>query len=90
MVNTTKGLSASQVAKRYEISRKTAWLFMHKVRKVMNSRGNHPMEGIIQVDEFTIEGKETAKQGRSYDTNKKKIVGAVELTITWKKKEFMQ
>lgn len=80
MVNSTKSLSASQVAKRYEITRKTAWLFMHKIRKVMESSKNHPMDGLIQVDEFTIGGKEVEKQGRSYDTKKKKVIGAVELT----------
>lgn len=80
MVNSTKSLSASQVAKRYEITRKTAWLFMHKIRKVMKSSENHPMDGNIQIDEFTIGGKEQGKQGRSYDTKKKKIVAAVETT----------
>jgi transposase-like protein len=80
MVNSTKSLSASQVAKRYEITRKTAWLFMHKIRKVMKSSENHPIEGDVQVDEFTIGGKEKGKQGRSYDTKKKKIVAAVETT----------
>lgn len=80
VVNSTKSLSASQVARRYEITRKTAWLFMHKIRRAMASSGNHPMDGNIQVDEFTIGGKEQNKQGRSYNTRKKKIVGAVELT----------
>jgi len=38
------------------------------------------MDGLIQVDEFTIGGKVVEKQGRSYDTIKKKVIGAVELT----------
>ena len=80
MVNSTKSLSASQIAKRYEISRKTAWLFMHKIRRIMKSSEAYPIEGIVQVDEFTIGGKEDHKQGRSYDTKKKKIVAAVELS----------
>ena len=80
MVNSSKGLSATQVARRYEITRKTAWLFMHKVRRAMESNGTAPLDGDVQVDEFTIGGQETGKQGRSYATDKKKIVGAVELT----------
>ena len=80
MVNSTKSLSASQVGRRYEISRKTAWLFMHKIRRVMKSSEQNPMDGTVQVDEFTIGGKEKRKQGRSYDTKKKKIVGVVELS----------
>ena len=80
MVNSTKSLSASQIAKRYEITRKTAWLFMHKIRKAMKSSENYPMDGDVQIDEFTIGGKEKGKQGRSYDSKKKKIVAAVETT----------
>lgn len=76
----TKGLSAFQVAKRYSIRRTTAWSFMHKIRKAMEGSGNYPIEGEVQVDEFVFGGKETLKQGRSNDSNKKKIIGAVSLT----------
>lgn len=80
MSASTKGLSASQLAKRYKISRTTAWSFMHKVRSAMASSKKHPIEGEVQVDEFVYGGKETLKQGRSNDSRKKKIVGSVELT----------
>lgn len=80
MSASTKGLSSSQVAKRYKISRTTAWAFMHKVRNAMASSQQHFIEGKVQVDEFVFGGKETLKQGRSRDSKKKKIVGAVELT----------
>ncbi len=86
MSATTKGLSASQVAKRYGISRQTAWTFIHKVRTAMGSSGKHPMEGNVQVDEFVFGGKKTLKQGKSKDSRKKKLVGAVELTGTGKVK----
>ena len=76
---TTKGLSASQVSKRYGIARKTAWLFMHKVRVAMRSSEKHPMTGNVQVDEFVEGGKENLKPGRSNDVKKKKVVVAVEL-----------
>ena len=38
------------------------------------------MTGDVQVDEFVIGGKETGKQGRSYDSKKAKVFCAVELT----------
>ena len=38
------------------------------------------IEKLIHVDEFTARGKEEGKQGRSYDTKKKKAVIAVALT----------
>lgn len=80
MSATTKGLSSSQVAKRYEISRTTAWTFMHKVRIAMKSSKSQSLTGEVQVDEFVFGGKESLKQGRSTDSKKKKIVGALELT----------
>ena len=58
MTTTTKGLSASQVARRYEISRQTAHYFMQKVREAMKSSESHKMNDSVQVDEFTIGGKE--------------------------------
>ena len=61
MTASTKGLSSSQVAKRYSISRTTAWSYMHKVRIAMKSSGKYPMEGKVQVDEFVYGGKETLK-----------------------------
>jgi len=82
MSATTKGMSSSQIAKRCEISRTTAWTFMHKVRTAMKSRYNVPMEGKVQVYEFVYGGKETFKLGRSKDSKKKKLICAVELTDT--------
>jgi len=80
MSATSKGLSSLQVAKRYSISPTTAWTYMHKVRKAMESSQQQPMEGDVHVDEFVYGGKENLKQGRSYDTKKKKLVVAVELS----------
>jgi len=80
MSASTKGLSSSQIAKRYGISRTTAWTFMHKVRNAMKSSKSKPLNGDVHVDDFVFGGKESLKQGRSNDSKKKKIVGAVELT----------
>jgi len=76
----TKGISTMQLSKRYGISYKSAWLFAHKVRVAMKSSCSQPMEGKVHVDEFVIGGKEEGKPGRSYDSKKKKVVCAVELT----------
>ena len=84
MSTTTKSLSASQMGVRYGVTEKTARLFMYKVREAMKSSENHPIEGIVHVDEFVIGGKEKGKVGRSYDSKKKKIVCSVELTETGK------
>ncbi|WP_158728025.1 MULTISPECIES: IS1595 family transposase [unclassified Flavobacterium] len=80
MTCTTKSISSTQAAKRYGITQKTSWLFMQKVRLAMKSSKQYPMTGNVQVDEFVVGGKETGKQGRSYDSKKAKVACAVELT----------
>jgi len=80
MATTTKSLSASYMGVRYGVTEKTARLFMHKVREAMKSSENHPMDGEIHIDEFVVGGKEKGKVGRSYDSKRKKVVCAVELT----------
>lgn len=88
MSTSTKSLSASYMGVRYDITEKTARLFMMKVREAMSSSGNYPMDGIVHVDEFVIGGKEEGKTGRSYDAKKKKAVTAVELTQDGKVKRM--
>ena len=88
MSTTTKSLSALQMSVRYGIQENTARLFMHKVREAMKSSGNNPIDGIAHVDEFVVGGHEQSKQGRSYDSKKKKSVCAVELTDDGKVKRF--
>ena len=88
MSTTTKSLSANYMGVRFGVTEKTARLFMHKVREAMKSSGNYPIEGIVHIDEFVIGGKEKGKVGRSYNSKKKKIVTAVELTDTGKVKRM--
>jgi transposase-like protein len=78
---TTKSLSSSQMAKRYSVSRPTAWLFMQKVCTAMKSTEKQPIIGTVYVDEFVFGGKEELKQGRSNDSKKKKVVVAVEVDV---------
>lgn len=88
MSTSTKGLSASYMGVRYGVTEKTARLFMLKVREAMESSRNHPMDGVVHVDEFVIGGKEKGKIGRSYDAKKKKAVTAVQLTEDGKVKRM--
>jgi len=88
MATSTKSLSASQMGVRYGITEKTARLFMLKIREAMSSNENNPMDGIVNVDEFVLGGKEQGKIGRSYNAKKKKAVTAVELTKEGKVKRM--
>lgn len=80
MATTTKSFSASCIGVRYGITEKTARLFMHKVRVSMKSSEENPIDGRVEVDEFTVGGKEGGKVGRSYHTKKKKAVCAIQYT----------
>lgn len=84
----SKGMSSVQVAKRLGITQKTAWLFMQKVRHAMKSSEQFPMEGNVHVDEFVIGKKEEGKRGRSSETEKKKVVCAIEMSDQSKIKRF--
>ncbi|CAH8281964.1 ISXO2 transposase-like protein [Mariniflexile fucanivorans] len=54
----------------------------------MSSSESSPMDGIVNVDEFVLGGKEQGKIGRSYKGNKKKAITAVELTKEGKVKRM--
>jgi transposase-like protein len=88
MSTTTKSLSASYMSDRFGVTEKTARLFMHKVREAMKSSGNQPINGNVHIDEFVIGEREEGKIGRSYNSKKKKIVCAVELTDDGKVKRM--
>ena len=88
MSTSTKSLSANYMGVRYGVTEKTARLFMHKVREAMKSSENRPMKGKVHIDEFVVGGKEEGKVGRSYNSNKKKAICAVELTDNGKIKRM--
>ena len=54
----------------------------------MKSSGNHPMDGNVHIDEFVVGGREEGKVGRSYNSKKKKVVCAVQLTEEGKVKRM--
>lgn len=80
MSTSSQSLSSIQMGERYGIRQGTAWFFMQKIRKAMESSGKHPLEGLVHVDEFVVGGQEENKRGRSYKTNKTKVIVAVELS----------
>ena len=88
MSTSTKSLSASQTAVRFGVREITARMFMQKVREAMKSSEDYPMTGTVNVDVYVVGGYEEGKPGRSYDSNKKKAVCAVELTDDGKVKRF--
>jgi len=79
MSTSSQSLSSIQMGERYGIRQGTAWYFMQKVRRAMESSKKYPLEGLVHVDEFVVGGQEKGAPGRSYKTNKAKVIIALEL-----------
>jgi transposase-like protein len=77
MSATTKSISAEQLSKTVGINRKSALLFQNKVRRAMQSSGNFPLAGQVEVDEAFVGGKEEGKIGRGAE-KKALVVVAIE------------
>jgi transposase-like protein len=70
-----KGISSVQLAKEINVTQKTAWFLMQRIRNCFDIDHTEPMDGIIESDETFIGGKNKnrhkdkkveASQGRSF------------------------
>jgi transposase-like protein len=66
-----RGVSAVLLAQELEISYKTAWLMLHKIRKAMADRdAPYKLTRIVELDDFFIGAPtENGKRGRGTDKN---------------------
>lgn len=55
-----KGISSCQLAKDIQVTQKTAWYMLQKIRCLFY-QGNHQLEGEIELDEVYVGGKEYFK-----------------------------
>ena len=81
-----KGISSCQLAKDCEVSQKTAWFMLHKIRGLYGQTDDSSLSGTVEMDEMYLGGREINKheskktpnnQGRSTKT-KTPIFGMVE------------
>lgn len=71
MSTTTKSCSSLAMARKYSVNKKTAWLFMSKVRRAMASSGQYPITNECEVDEALVGQKVSGKRGRGAEKKKK-------------------
>ena len=81
-----KGISSLQLSRDLNVTQKTAWFLLHRVREMLGTNAPKMLEGNVEVDETFVGGKNKNRhankkiansQGRSH-ADKTAVVGIVE------------
>ncbi len=77
-VSTNKnGIGSTELSRKLALRQKTCWLFKQKTMKAMESSGNFPMDGKVEVDETYVGGQDGQAIGRN-EGRKKTVVVPIE------------
>lgn len=75
-VSTNKnGISSTELSRKLELRQKTCWFFKQKVMKAMESSGNFPLLGEVEVDESYVGGQDDKALGRNEGKKKIMVIG---------------
>ena len=75
-----KGMSTVELAKEFDCQQKSAWLLKAKLQNAMKSSEKHPLQDIVEVDEFLVGGFDESLPGRS-NASKQLVVLGVEKVV---------
>jgi len=74
-----RGISAIQLSRQLDVTYKTAWYLLHRIRKAMGRRnGRYLLSGVVEFDDAYIGGPTVGKK-RGRGTEKSKVFVAVSL-----------
>lgn len=70
-----KGISSVQLSKYINVTQKTAWFMLHRIREVMDDSDTHnPFDGTTEIDEAYLGGKEANKHASKKGISEKTVV----------------
>src|SRR3954452_14306693 len=83
MASTRCGVSAKHLERELGVTYKTAWRMFNKIRNVLMADDGEPLNGEVEVDETSLEGKprvhqDRASAARSRERSRATVVAAVE------------
>jgi len=74
-----KGISSCQLAKDINVTQKTAWHMLHRIRLTMTTGSfEKPLDGIVEIDETFVGGKQRKFKNENPLANKGIAFGAIE------------
>jgi len=84
ITNHPKGIASTTLAKDLDVTQKTAWFVLHRIRHAARTRSfNMPLKGKVEVDETYVGGKAANRHGHKRGKGKSAyghatVIGAVE------------
>lgn len=70
-----KGISSTELSRKLDLKQKVCWLFKRKAMKAMESSGNFPLTGMVEIDESFVGGQDEHAKGRKKGRKKLIVIG---------------
>ena len=69
IVNHKKGISSLQLGRDIDVTQKTAWFMLHRIRHILGLDDDNMFDGTTECDEVCLGGKEGNKHAAKKNTN---------------------